>query len=375
MSLAVPPAAARRLRIRWYHALWIAAPVLLALALRGVPLDSVVQVLRRLTIGQIAILVLVNLVILQVFAARWAIITAGFGYPVSPISLVAYRTAGFSISYFTPGTQFGGEPLQAFLLHRRASVPLAPAAASVAIDKALELLGNFTFLAFGIVLSAQTSLLSGLSALPLLAVALLILALPLLFVVAASHGARPLTILTRWVRSRWLPRSARMQRLEDAAAHMEEHIVRFLGEHPARLLLAMGLSLLSWIFMVGEIWLALQFLGLPFSAIEVIAIITATRLAFLRPLPGGIGALEAGLVLAFQALGHAPAEALALSALIRARDLAIGVGLVLAVWLPANRPGAATILKKASLCYIVILRCSGTSGLLQKKPAEQARHV
>ncbi len=335
MSLAVPPAPARRFRLRWYHALWVAAPLLLALALRGVPLDSVIQVLRRLTIGQIALLVLVNLVIVQVFAVRWAIILDGLGHPVNLNRLVAYRTAGFSISYFTPGTQFGGEPLQVFLLHRRASMPLAPAAASVAIDKALELLGNFTFLALGIVLSAQTSLLPGLSALPLLVVAMLILAMPLLFVVAASRGVRPLTGFVRWLRARWFKGSPRMQRLEDAASQMEEYIVRFLGEHPVRLLVAMGVSLLSWLLMVGETWLVLRFLGLSFSAIQVVAIITASRLAFLFPLPGGIGALEAGLVIAFQALGHAPAEALAFSAIIRARDLAIGgVGLLLAVWLP-----------------------------------------
>ncbi len=340
MSLAVPPAPARRLRLRWYHALWVAAPLLLALALRGVPLDSVVQVLRRLTIGQIAILVLVNLVILQVFAARWAIIVGGLGYPVSAIALVAYRTAGFAISYFTPGTQFGGEPLQAFLLNRRAFVPIAPAAASVAIDKALELLGNFTFLAFGIVLSAHTSLFPGLSALPFLGVAILILGLPLLFVVAASRGVRPLTLLVRTLRARWFPRSARIQRLEEGVSQMEQHIIRFLGEHPARLVLAMGISLLSWTLMVGEIWLVLRFLGVSFDLLEVIAVITASRLAFLFPLPGGIGALEAGLVIAFQALGHTPTEALALSAMIRARDLTIGgAGLALAIWLPRERPG------------------------------------
>ncbi len=190
MSQAEPPTPARRLRIRWYHALWIAAPILLALAARGVPLNSVILVLRRLSIAQISVLILVNLLILQVFAARWAIILGGLGHRVNPVQLMAYRTAGFSISYFTPGTQFGGEPLQAYLLYRRSSVPPTPAAASVAIDKGLELLGSYTFLAFGIVVSAQTSLLPGRSALPLLALALLILALPLLFVVAASRGAR-----------------------------------------------------------------------------------------------------------------------------------------------------------------------------------------
>jgi len=309
----------------------VAAPVFLAIALRGAPLDSIGQVLRRLTLGQIGALVVVNLLALLVFSGRWAILLAGLGHTVGIVRLVAFRTAGFAISYFTPGTQFGGEPLQIVLLHRWASLPLAPAAASVTIDKALELLGNSTFLAFGIVISARTSLLPGLSSLPLLAIALAILAFPLSLVIAAARGSHPLTSLVSWVRATWFAQSERVQRLELAARQMETHIVMYLGEHPLGLLTAMGFSLASWVVMVGETWLALQFLGVPLNGLETIAVVTASRLAFLVPIPGGLGALESGLVIAFTALGRTPAEALALDALIRARDLTIGgIGLLLA---------------------------------------------
>jgi len=309
----------------------VAAPALFAIALRGTPLDSIGRVLGRLTMGQIVALVLVNLLALLVFTGRWAILLAGLGHAVSIVRLVAYRTAGFAISYFTPGTQFGGEPLQILLLHRRASVPLAPAAASVTLDKALELLGNSTFLAFGIVISARTSLLPGLSSLPLLAVALAILAIPLALVIAAARGVRPLTSLLSWVRATWFAQSEQVQRLELAARQMETLIVQYLGEHPLGLLTAMGFSLASWVVTVGETWLALQFLGVPLNGFETIAVVTASRLAFLVPIPGGLGALESGLVIAFAALGRTPAEALAMDALIRARDLTIGgIGLLLA---------------------------------------------
>ena len=52
---------------------------------------------------------------------------------------------------------------------------------------------------------------------------------------------------------------------------------------------------------------------------------TATRLAFLTPLPGGLGALEAGQVLAMQTIGLDPALGISVSLLIRARDLAFGL--------------------------------------------------
>ena len=337
MSLASKPWGSR-FRMRWVHLLWIAVPILLAVALRGVPLRSIGEVLARLTVGQVAILLLVNGVALLVFSGRWALILRGLGFTQPLLALVAYRVAGFSISYFTPGTQFGGEPLQIVLINKRGAVPLPVAAASVTIDKALELLGNFTFLAFGILISTQTRLLPGFSAAPLLGAALAILALPLALVVAAARGARPLTALLDRARERWPSGLQKIQRVHAAVAQMETHIVLFYRQHPRLLLAAMGFSLCSWLVIAGEMWLVLHFLGVPFGLVEAIAVVTASRLAFLVPVPGGLGALEAGLTLALTALGRTPAEALALSAVIRARDLAIGgAGLVLAGWLPRQR--------------------------------------
>ncbi len=247
----------------------------------------------------------------------------------------------FSISYFTPGTQFGGEPLQILLLNKRKAVPLPIAAASVTIDKALEVLGNFTFLAFGILISTQTRVLPGPSAMLPLFAALAILALPLALVIAAARGARPLTSLLDQVRKRWPTAPHALQRLHAAVSEIETHIVGFYRLHPFLLLAAMGFSLASWVVMIAETWLILRFLGLSLGAVETIAVVTASRLAFLVPVPGALGALEAGLTLALTALGRTPAEALALSAVIRARDLLIGgSGLILAALLPRDRGGA-----------------------------------
>jgi len=340
MSLAAQPQGSR-FRLRGYHLLWIAVPILLAVALRGVPLRSIGQVLARLTFAQVMLLALVNLVALLVFSGRWALILRGFGFAQPLLPLVAYRVAGFSISYFTPGTQFGGEPLQILLVNKRGAVPLLVAAASVTIDKALELLGNFTFVAFGILVSTQTRVLPGLSAAPLLAAMLAILALPLALVVAAARGARPLTALLDRARDRWPSGLRRMQRVHTAVAEMEAHIVLFYRRHPLLVLSAMGFSLCSWVVMVSETWLVLHFLGVPLGVVETIAVVTASRLAFLVPVPGGLGALEAGLTLALTVLGRTPAEALALIAVIRARDLLVGgTGLVLAALLPRDRADA-----------------------------------
>ncbi len=68
----------------------------------------------------------------------------------------------------------------------------------------------------------------------------------------------------------------------------------------------------------------LRFLGLGLTLIQLVVILTAARIAFLLPLPGGIGTLEASQVLAFQALGFDPALGLSFSLAVRARDVLFG---------------------------------------------------
>jgi uncharacterized membrane protein YbhN (UPF0104 family) len=96
------------------------------------------------------------------------------------------------------------------------------------------------------------------------------------------------------------------------------------------LLLLSMLSGLIWILMIFEYRITLSFLGVTPTPGQVVIAMTAGRLALLTPVPGGLGALEASQVLATQALGWGAQVGLALSIVIRARDLLLagfGVGL------------------------------------------------
>ena len=65
----------------------------------------------------------------------------------------------------------------------------------------------------------------------------------------------------------------------------------------------------------------------PLTAVPVpqsVVVLPAARVAFLLPVPAGLGALEAGQVLAMQALGINPAVGIGLSLLIRSRDIIFG---------------------------------------------------
>lgn len=135
---------------------WLTIPLLMGWALRNVPLHELGAVLGRLGALQVAALIAVNVLVMFTFSGRWWAILRGQGYSVPYLGLVGYRLAAFSVSYFTPGPHLGGEPLQVWLLHRRAGVPTVSAATSVALDRLLEMTVNFAFLALGVVVTLPT---------------------------------------------------------------------------------------------------------------------------------------------------------------------------------------------------------------------------
>lgn len=105
-------------------------------------------------------------------------------------------------------------------------------------------------------------------------------------------------------------------------------------QNPGALLGATAVSGLGWGVMIAEFYAMATFLGLPLSAAQLIALLTAARVAFLLPLPGGLGTLEASQVWALGVMGLNPAAGLGLSLLIRLRDVMLGV---LGLWWGGRR--------------------------------------
>ena len=128
----------RRFRLR--HLLWLIVPLLLLWVLRGVSLKDSWAVLARLGPVQLLILILANGLVLLTLSGRWWLILRAQGHSISYLTLAGYRLAAFGVSYFTPGPQFGGEPVQVYLVQRRHQVAHSTAMSAVTLDKSLELL-------------------------------------------------------------------------------------------------------------------------------------------------------------------------------------------------------------------------------------------
>jgi uncharacterized protein (TIRG00374 family) len=345
---------------------WILGLGLLAWIINTIPLDETWTALRQLRGWQIGLLVLANLLVLLTLNGRWWLLLRGLGCTLPYLTLTGHRLAAFGVSYFTPGPQFGGEPVQVILVEREHGVPRSAALTAVSLDKTLELTVNFAFLLAGVFVVLQAGVLGdgtvGETATSTLLsagvfVLSLLLGFPLFFLAATWWGWRPLTRLWHW--GQRLP-LRRWRSIYDRAGQLiltsEDQATRFCRERPFTLGLALIISIISWLVMVAEYWLMLSFLGGTVTAVQVMILLTAARIAFLLPAPGGLGTLEASQLLAFAAVGLNPAIAVSISLLIRARDILLGV---VGLWWGSHR------LQKARFIVDPPASSSRTAGLYE----------
>lgn len=316
----------RKTRLIYNLLIWVLAPLGIWWSLKSVSITEVVENVRHLGWGAILGLLSLNIFIFGLLSTRWWMILMAQGYRIPLLSIMSYRLAGFGVTYFTPGPQLGGEPLQVYLLKEREGMQVPPAAVSVTLDKLLELVANFAFLAVGVIVLLASGVLEGSSPWELASIPVLLLALPVGYFFLLRAGHHPISSMLvqigRQLR-RPINRTTWIRDIESQAAD-------FCQRNIQTLILAAILSAGIWGLMVFEFGLMLSFLGIQINLAQVLIALTAARIAFLLPIPGGLGTLEAGQVIAMGLIGVNPAVGIGLSLLIRIRDVlfgAIGLGL------------------------------------------------
>jgi uncharacterized protein (TIRG00374 family) len=297
---------------------------LLYFALRNAPLTEIWGTLRNLQVWQIFILLGLNIIIYVLISLRWWLIVRAEKKNVPFLPLLAARVAVFGVSYFTLGPQVGGEPLQVLHLQRNYGMTYTRATSTVVMDKLLEFLANFILLGFGLTAIFQSGIFSASGNISLASLGGLIalLSLPPIHIILLAHGKYPMSaVLRKFSNNKFVRFVAASERMAGT----------FCRRHLTSLISAIFVSLLAALGMVSEFFCITLFLGIDLSFWQTIAAWTAGWLAFLVPLPGGLGALEASQVFALGAFGISAVSAIGVTLLIRARDLLIGgIGLLIA---------------------------------------------
>jgi putative membrane protein len=273
----------------------------------------------------------------------WRSAFPGAARAVSFPRLLGQRLAGDAVNFVTPTASLGGEIVRVRLLRERVSTTTA--AASVAIAKLSQTVGQVAFVVLGLTVLALRANEAGHPALghgiPIgVATMVVITALVLL---AQRRGL--FAPLLRRLAARGLPASVEQfaQRLE----RLEQEIAAFHKAERRRFVWSSVWFALGWAAGLIEVGLILHFLHIPPTfdrvlAIEVLSIAIDGMLFFV---PAKIGTQEGGKVLIFSLLGLAPAQGLSFALLRRIRELtwaAVGLAVLSALQgraSPGRRPG------------------------------------
>jgi len=306
--------------IRWLT--WLLALVLFALVLTRMPLADVLDAITSLSPLQWLAWLVINVSVIYLFVWRWQVLVRPLDFAAGTLDLLKIRQAGQTVSFITPGPQFGGEPLQVYWLWNKYSMSGPSAFLAVSLDRFIELWINFAVLLIGLLLLFGSTTLAidspgNIAGILLILLILLSLGGWLLLTRPAIVSER-IRILAR----RWQHHSS----LLDFETHWENftsQLNRLIRQHKSNLLVSLVLSLLGWTGMILELGLLLLFIDIHLSPAEFILLLVATRLAFLLPLPGGIGTLEAAVYWVFVSLDLSLNGAAGLIAMMRFRDIIV----------------------------------------------------
>ena len=327
--------------------LWLIALGLAAWTLAQLPLADITTSISSLSAPQWIFWFALNALIILVLGSRWQLLTHALATPVNLLKLLLIRQAGQTVSFITPGPQFGGEPLQIYWLYKY-GLPLRKALLSLGLDRFFELWVNFSVLLLAVLLllagvgqndgnNTNTAIGDWQTAL----VPLLIF-LGLMFSLAWILVKQP-----EWINNRLERIAARWQhnhRLSSINQHWQslgDDLRTALRTKKIHFLFAILLSVFGWVGLLGELYLILHFVGIEADLYSFLIILVAMRMALLLPMPGGVGTLEASVLWSFHTLNLPASAALGLIALMRVRD-AIVLMIGLACLRASNSANAQT---------------------------------
>jgi uncharacterized protein (TIRG00374 family) len=295
----------------------IIGAICLVIVFLKIPVKESFSFFLKARFEYVLLFLLISLVIMISNSWRWWLILRSQGHKIPFFSLIGYKYAGFSISFLTPGPRMGGEAVSAGLLAKH-KIKFTKALSSVIIDKSIDLsLSGVFFLIGAVTILVNFALPENLKIL-IIIVAVMMIMLVVYFYQQMLTGQDFFMKLFKVLQ---LHKLKNFNKYESKIKEFEDHIRVFYQRDKKEFIYACLLTALSWAFMFLEYKTALLMLGFNVSYLHIFFIFSFVGLAYLMPLPMAIGSLEAGQISAFSIFGMPSAGGVALSMLIRARDL------------------------------------------------------
>ena len=305
---------------------WLVGCSLVFFTVRELPLAGILERLGEISPLRLVGLLAINSLILFLSVKRWQILAQVFDIQLSLAYLFKVRQAGNTISFVTPGPQFGGEPLQLYWLSQSHEIPMDISLAILGADRFMEIFINLSILLLSVIFIFYTDIEVNLSK-TFLFIFLTVSILTMLLVLFLRQPEW-LENIFKSLFSRFTHTVSNSNESQNASSGWGR-LLKKIEKNKSKVILAATIALLGWIALLFELLMMMEALGVSSNFYEVIFVMLGIRIALLMPIPGGVGTIEASLFWSFEILGLTLAGAGGLIALSRLRDvivLFIGIG-------------------------------------------------
>lgn len=293
-----------------------------------VDVKKVLETLSNTTITLITYYVIIQLIMMAILTWRWKVVLKSQGIEhVNLVKLNKYRLVGQGVSFLTPSGKLGGEPVRAGLISSRENIDFDKALSSVVIDRAIDVSASMMFFVLGLFIMLFAFVISPVFADIMILLSLIILILLIIFNYRMLKGKKVFHHIFRFFR---LNKVKKFKKFEQKLIDVESLIIKFYHEDTKYFYYAVGICLLSWVMMFFEYKVVGLMVGQNLTPIQSFLVFSFVGMAYIMPVPMALGSLEASQITAFSIIGISTAAGLALSFLVRMKDLLIAiVGIVI----------------------------------------------
>ncbi len=291
--------------------------IVFIIALKMTGLSNLLASFKQFSLFPFLAYLLIAFFTMIVAVYRWKVILNAQKFNINFWKLFTYKVAGFSLCYITPGALVGGEVLRAYLL-KKDKVPFAKGISSVIIDKFFDLASAAVIMSVGFLVVITFFQISN----SFKAVFLLVTVAWVVILSFFLYGSLTRKGFFKHVfRFLQLHKIKSLAKVEKEIEKTEDNISHFLIHHRTAFRRCIVVSLVLWILMFAEYKIATVAFGYEASFVTVFFIIFMVGFSYSLPVPGALGVLEAAQASIHKLVGLKASHGVALSLLIRARDI------------------------------------------------------
>lgn len=274
----------------------------------------------------LVLIILVALVSFIPYTMRFKVILEAYHKKVPFWMLFRHTLAAFAVSYVTPFSRIGGEPLRIYMLKKEAGVDYKTGSTAVILDRYVEVLGGILFLVVGL---AIIMTFPGANLYLKLALGAVLLVSIILLGTIYVRGRKDKGYFSSFFVLFRFNKIKKISHWLKVIREVELKMNEFFKFHKKRFLLSFFYYLVTSVIHIILMKVLLLSIGVDFPITVVILIMVVWGVLNVVPTPAGLGALEAGQSALFVILKSNGSTGLAMTLVLRFGYLiVVGLGFV-----------------------------------------------